>query len=381
MKHEATWSPALADFEEAQLAAYSPHTARTRLYSVRRFAEWSETPPWFITRAQVDGYLTYGRDVRGWRQSNVYAVRVALIAFYRWAVEDGHTDTNPLTDEVLAPAEIDPWEEWGQALDEYTDYELIAGRRPGTRRLHRTTLLAFARHARTGPWQVTPTMLTEYMSHGIERRHWKPESARSVRSTLKGFYKWARLTEHVNTDPTRFLPVIHASTPAPRPCPDDVITHALEQADPTTRLMILFGAYCGLRRSEIATVSASNWDGEVLTVTGKGGKTRTVPVVLPELRHALNSTSSWLFPSPVRPTRPISPDSVDKYVCTYLPRPWTCHTLRHRFATAAYAGVHDVLAVGQVLGHARPETTKRYIRVPTRELQAVALAAATGAAL
>ena len=37
------------------------------------------------------------------------------------------------------------------------------------------------------------------------------------------------------------------------------------------------------------------------------------------------------------------------------------HALRHRFATRAYELDHDVFAVQRLLGHARPETTQRYV--------------------
>ena len=40
------------------------------------------------------------------------------------------------------------------------------------------------------------------------------------------------------------------------------------------------------------------------------------------------------------------------------------------------AGTHDLLAVGAVLGHARPETTQRYVRLPDDSLRAAIAAAA-----
>ena len=41
-----------------------------------------------------------------------------------------------------------------------------------------------------------------------------------------------------------------------------------------------------------------------------------------------------------------------------------------------FAGTHDLLAVGAVLGHSRPETTQRYVRMPTDALTAAVAAAA-----
>lgn len=59
-----------------------------------------------------------------------------------------------------------------------------------------------------------------------------------------------------------------------------------------------------------------------------------------------------------------------------LPGGWTAHTLRHRFATVAYAGTRDLLAVQDMLGHSKPETTRGYIEMPQDALRAAVLAAA-----
>ena len=48
--------------------------------------------------------------------------------------------------------------------------------------------------------------------------------------------------------------------------------------------------------------------------------------------------------------------------------------LRHRFATQAYNGTHDLRAVQQLLGHSRPETTARYTLTDDDALTAAVLA-------
>lgn len=42
---------------------------------------------------------------------------------------------------------------------------------------------------------------------------------------------------------------------------------------------------------------------------------------------------------------------------------WMTHTLRRRVATAAYHGSRDLLAVQELLGHSRPETTRQYVQL------------------
>ena len=47
---------------------------------------------------------------------------------------------------------------------------------------------------------------------------------------------------------------------------------------------------------------------------------------------------------------------------------WTAHTLRHRFATRAYAGERDILTVQQLLGHSSIATTQIYTHIDDDEL-------------
>jgi integrase/recombinase XerC len=57
-------------------------------------------------------------------------------------------------------------------------------------------------------------------------------------------------------------------------------------------------------------------------------------------------------------------------VARVLPEGFTTHSLRHRFATAAYGVERDLRAVQELLGHAKPETTARYAAVPDGALAA-----------
>src|SRR5690606_9226779 len=128
------------------------------------------------------------------------------------------------------------------------------------------------------------------------------------------------------------------------------------------------------RRAEIARVQSADLVDGLLYVHGKGGKGRLVPIIDPGLRGAIGRADGWLFPS--RAGAHLSPQYVGKLMSDARPDAWTAHTLRHRFATKAYAGTRDVLAVGRVLGHARPETTQRYVQLPTDALHDVVAAAA-----
>jgi integrase len=91
--------------------------------------------------------------------------------------------------------------------------------------------------------------------------------------------------------------------------------------------MILLGAYAGLRCMEIARVHSRDWDGSGLYVTGKGGKTRYVPIIRMDLRRALSSCDGYLFPG--QDGGHLSAGYVSKRLARALPAGWTGHTLRH----------------------------------------------------
>jgi integrase len=70
----------------------------------------------------------------------------------------------------------------------------------------------------------------------------------------------------------------------------------------------------------------------------------------------------YLFPGQIGGH--VSAAHVGKLVSGLLPDRWTTHTLRHRFATRAYAIDHDLFTVQELLGHASADTTRRYVLVP-----------------
>lgn len=79
--------------------------------------------------------------------------------------------------------------------------------------------------------------------------------------------------------------------------------------------------------------------------------------------------TGWLFPSTQRQDGPVSAAHLGKLMTAALPGKYTPHTLRHRFATAAYLSQRDLRAVQELLGHAKPETTARYAAVPDGALR------------
>ncbi|WP_027283137.1 tyrosine recombinase XerC [Rubritepida flocculans] len=146
---------------------------------------------------------------------------------------------------------------------------------------------------------------------------------------------------------------------------------------------LLYG--CGLRIAEALalTVGEAPLPGrdEALRITGKGGKTRLVPV-LPVVREAI---AAWLAQRPgAGPEEPLftgvrggrlDPAVAQRTMRDYrrlagLPEHATPHALRHSFATHLLAGGADLRAIQELLGHASLSTTQRYTALDTEGLLA-----------
>jgi integrase len=197
---------------------------------------------------------------------------------------------------------------------------------------------------------------------------WKPATRRSARSALTTFFSWARKMGHRDDDPAADTMAVRVPPGAPKPCPESVLEHAIARADERGRLAILLGAYAGLRRAEIAGLHADMIDVEALTlrITGKGGRTRVVPIAdaLVAPMTEAKARGGYLFPNG---TTHITPTTLGRIVKPYLGPGLSTHTLRHRFATRVYAGSRNLRATQELLGHSSIATTERYTQVTDTE--------------
>jgi integrase len=218
------------------------------------------------------------------------------------------------------------------------------------------------------PWAVGLDDLVGFLA----RPGWKRETRKSVRATVRAFYKWAVTTGRLSENPARGLPPLRAHRGLPRPTPDDVLAVALARGDARDRAMILLAALAGLRCFEIATLRDECITEAELRIVGKGGKERVIPLH-PVLRAALDEAAryrvrffrtvdcdaGWVFPGKCGH---LLPNEVSRRLGELLGPGYTAHGLRHRFATLAYAVERDRLAVQRLLGHSKPETTTRVRR-------------------
>jgi integrase/recombinase XerC len=137
---------------------------------------------------------------------------------------------------------------------------------------------------------------------------------------------------------------------------------------------------CGLRISEAIGLTISQSKSNPLVITGKGGKTRIVPVI-PRMREVLNGYVE-LCPFPLalnepmfRGVRggPLNARNIQLLIETMrgalnLPDTATPHALRHSFATHLLGNGADLRVIQELLGHASLSSTQIYTEVDRAHL-------------
>lgn len=241
--------------------------------------------------------------------------------------------------------------------------------------------------------QVTAMDLRSYLA--LLRR--QGLSARTLSRhivTLRRFYRFLQTEGMVAADPLPALYVAPVSRKLPHTLSPDDVRRLLVQpgagralgARDQAMLELLYAT--GLRVSELVSLQLQQieFQGNYLTVKGKGAKVRAVPfgrwardkllAYIKEARPKLLKGRSSPFVFTNRSGEPISRQGFWKLIRRYaraagLEKKVTPHTLRHSFATHLLEGGADLRAVQSMLGHADISTTQIYTHVDGARLKRV----------
>lgn len=262
---------------------------------------------------------------------------------------------------------------WEMLIADFVAYLAAIGRPATTIALRRGQLEHLARSVAVAPTLVTLDLLTGWFS----TQQWKPETRRSMRAAVRGFFSWAHENGHVEVDPSARMPQIRVPRASARPCPEQTYRQALMKATPRQALMLRLAAEAGLRRAEIAKVHVDDLTGSPgrysLLVHGKGANERVIPIN-DGLAADIARAENWLFPS-LRGEH-LTPRAVGVICSELLGEGVTLHMLRHRFATRAYRATRNIRAVQRMLGHSSLAITERYLECDDDEMRAAMLGAA-----
>lgn len=298
-------------------------------------------------------------------------------------------------DPFLAPAlaaALAQWLSQLQALEGAAQNTVEAYRRDVTRYLrflsaHHGGSEGIAALARTTQTDLRAWMAEE-RSRGLS-----PRSLSRALSAVKGFTAWA--ADRTGADATT---VLSARGPKfrrklPRPLSEDGAREILTEIGSDARedwiaardiaiATLLYGL--GLRISEALSLTGADHPlPATLHITGKGGKTRPVPVI-PAAARAVSDYVT-LCPHDLQPDAPlfrgarggpVNPRLIQAAMERArlrlgLPASATPHALRHSFATHLLSAGGDLRAIQELLGHASLSTTQAYTAVDAARLMEV----------
>ena len=228
----------------------------------------------------------------------------------------------------------------------------------------------------------------------IARLHRQGLGARSIQrllSATRSFYRWLMREGLAGHNPAAQIRAPKAARKLPGTLDTDAVARLLDIRDDgplalrDKAIMELFYS-SGLRLSELAGL---RWDqvdvaSGLITVTGKGNKTRVVPLG----SYASAALAAWNrvraqfagFEEPAvfvsNRGRPISVRTIQSRIKHWarrqgLPQKVYPHLLRHSFASHMLESSGDLRAVQELLGHADISTTQVYTHLDFQHLASV----------
>ncbi len=225
---------------------------------------------------------------------------------------------------------------------------------------------------------IDQSIIEEYIRE-LARQDFEATSIARHISSIRNFYKFLFANQYLTFNPAELVETPKLSKYLPSCLTQDEVTEIFESIPTdkkmglrdTTLIELLYSG--GLRISEAISLKIQDiqFDEEWMQVTGKGNKTRLVP---------LGSLSLKTIDQYCKEKRPLlSPKSdhlilnargsalsrmgawkiVQKYTA-HIPKQISPHTFRHSFATHLLEGGIDLRVLQELLGHADISTTQIY---------------------
>ena len=229
-----------------------------------------------------------------------------------------------------------------------------------------------------------------YLSSRAAENISKTSLAREI-STIRNFFRWLNKNDIIKNDAISLLSSPRLPKTLPRAADAEDIFKLLGKACQNAArpweglrdkavFTLLYG--CGLRISEALSLNIGDLDDQrLLRITGKGNKTRLVPL-LPAVVDTIND---YLAECPYRQQtgdpmflgargERLSPRIIQRQMQKIrleigLPETITPHALRHSYATHLLAAGTDLRSIQELLGHSSLTTTQRYTEVEIEKLK------------
>ncbi|HNU66603.1 MAG TPA: site-specific tyrosine recombinase XerD [Methylotenera sp.] len=220
----------------------------------------------------------------------------------------------------------------------------------------------------------------------------KPRSISRLIATLRRFYRYCLRENLIKTDPTIQIQSPKLPRSLPKSLNEEEVIALLNApnlnapAGIRDKAMLELLYACGLRVSELVNIKATevSINDAVVRVTGKGSKTRLVPMgedaadwisrylreARPALLHKRLCDALFVTNRGEAMTRQAFWYLIKRYaLLAGITKPMSPHVLRHAFATHLLNHGADLRVVQMLLGHADISTTQIYTHVARERLK------------
>jgi integrase/recombinase XerD len=279
--------------------------------------------------------------------------------------------------------------ELSSAIDAYLDHlrveRALATNSVSAYATDLATLASFAEERGVTETEELDAVVVARFLVSLDKAGLSARSAARRLSAIRGFCRFLVRERMTASDPTALLSPPRLGRRLPAVISFDEVVRLLATPDVSRprglrdRAMLSVMYAAGLRVSELCALKLGDIDRQrgFLSVLGKGGKRRLVPVG----EVALADVDAYLKSAPTRPAgraqstlflsswgKPLSRQAFWKLILRYarkagITKAVSPHKLRHSFATHLLEGGADLRSVQAMLGHANIATTEIYTHV------------------
>jgi site-specific recombinase XerD len=224
--------------------------------------------------------------------------------------------------------------------------------------------------------EVTPIIITDFLSFVSTMQTYKPKTFHRIISTLSSFYRFLYTQGAVTSNPLTGIDRPRIKQQEVKYLKHNQVLRLLDSIEDVRDKLIVRTIYAtGVRVSELCNMNVEDidFDEHTIRIRGKGDKIRTVFVDDETLADILKFSGTRIV-GPVfvgQQGKNISSRAIQHIFKNYAPSGITPHKIRHSYASELYKRSKNLRVVQENLGHTSIKTTEIYLHTDIDERRQV----------
>jgi site-specific recombinase XerD len=224
--------------------------------------------------------------------------------------------------------------------------------------------------------EVTPVIVTDFLSFVSTTQTYKPKTFHRIISTLSSFYRFLYTQGAVSANPLTGVDRPRIKHQEVKYLKHNQVLRLLDSIEDLRDKLIVRTIYAtGVRVSELCNMNIEDidFDEHTIRIRGKGDKMRTVFVDDDTLEELLKFIGTRIA-GPVfvgQQGKNISSRAIQHIFKNYAPPGITPHKIRHSYASELYKRSKNLRVVQENLGHTSIKTTEIYLHTDIDERRQV----------